>query len=48
MLDLLRETWGYARTSKKWWLLPLMVVLLSLAGLVLLLEGGAVFLYPFF
>jgi hypothetical protein len=48
MLELLRETWEYAKVSRKWWLLPLLAVLLLLAGLVIAVEGGAVFLYPLF
>lgn len=47
MLDLLRETWAYARTSKKWWLMPLIGALLLMALLVIVLEG-APFLYPLF
>lgn len=48
MLELAREMWEYVRTAKKWWLLPILGVLLLLTGLAIALEGGAVFLYPFF
>ena len=46
---LLRELWGFLRDNKKWWLLPILIVLLAL-GLIVLLSGTglAPFLYPFF
>jgi hypothetical protein len=47
VLELLRETWLYLRTSKRWWLLPLILIPAALGGLVLVLEGLP-FLYPLF
>jgi len=48
-IGLLREFWGFLRENKKWWLLPILIVLLAL-GLLVLLSGTALapFLYPFF
>ena len=48
-IGLLRELWGFLRDNKKWWLLPILIVLLAL-GLIVLLSGTglAPFLYPFF
>jgi hypothetical protein len=46
---LIAEFWDFFRTNKKWWMIPLVVVLLILAGLVLL--GGtalAPFIYTMF
>jgi hypothetical protein len=45
----LRELWDYLRTNKKWWLLPLVAILL-LYGAVLALSGSAAapFIYPLF
>ena len=36
---LIGEFWGFLKHNKKWWLLPIVLVLLVLAALVLL--GGA-------
>jgi hypothetical protein len=46
----LSEFWGFLRTHKKFWLAPIIVVLLMLGGLVLLTEGSVFsqFLYPDF
>jgi hypothetical protein len=46
---LIAEFWEFFRTNKKWWMVPIVVVLLILAGLVLL--GGtalAPFIYTMF
>jgi hypothetical protein len=46
---LIAEFWEFFRTNKKWWMIPIVVVLLVLAGLVLL--GGtalAPFIYTMF
>ncbi len=47
---LLRELWAYMRARKKYWLLPILVVLLLLGGLLALTEGSVVapFIYPVF
>ena len=46
---LFREFWDYVRYYKKWWLLPILAVLL-VVGCLLLFGGTAVapFIYPFF
>ena len=46
---LLREFWGFLRENKKWWLLPILVVLL-LFGLLIFLSGTglAPFIYTLF
>ncbi len=43
------EYWAFLRHSRKWWLLPILVLLL-LFGLVLLLSGSAAapFIYTLF
>jgi hypothetical protein len=46
---LISEFWEFFRTNKKWWMIPIVSVLLILAGLVLL--GGtalAPFIYTMF
>jgi hypothetical protein len=44
------EIWSFARTRKKYWLLPLVLVLLSLGILLFLVEGSALspFVYTLF
>ena len=47
--SIVTEFWGFLKYNKKWWLIPILAVLLILCLLVLL--GGtavAPFLYPFF
>ena len=46
---LLREFWGFLRENKKWWLLPILIVLLALGLLVILSGTGlAPFIYTLF
>lgn len=46
---LLSEVMGFLAVNKKWWLLPIMVMLLFF-GLILILGGSALapFIYPLF
>ena len=46
---LLREFWDFLRYNKKWWLTPIILVLLLLGSFVFL-SGTALapFIYPFF
>ena len=49
-LDTARELWGFLGNSKKWWLLPVIVVLLVI-GVLLVFAGGsalAPFIYTMF
>ena len=50
MLDLLKDLWAFMRVRKKFWLLPIIIVLLLLGALVVLSEGSAVapFIYTIF
>jgi hypothetical protein len=45
----LGELWGFLRENKKWWLIPILIVLL-LFGLLILLSGTGVapFIYTLF
>ena len=47
--NLLVEFWIFLKHNKKWWLLPILIVLL-LMGLLVLLGGTAIapFIYPLF
>ena len=49
MWSLLKEFWQFSKQEKKWWLIPLIVVLLLL-GIVLIFTAGSGIvwaLYPF-
>jgi uncharacterized protein DUF5989 len=50
MLSLAREFWAYMGARKKWWLLPVLLVLLIFGGLLILAQGSAVapFIYTVF
>lgn len=50
MLDLLADLWGFMRERKKFWLLPIILVLVLLGGLLVLAQGSAVapFIYTLF
>lgn len=49
-MSLLRELWEFMRVRKKFWLLPIMVMMLVLGGLLVLAQGSAVapFIYTLF
>ncbi|MCU0782552.1 MAG: DUF5989 family protein [Verrucomicrobia bacterium] len=43
------ELWGFLRQNKKWWLLPILVLLLLFAALIFLSGTGlAPFIYTLF
>jgi hypothetical protein len=44
------ELWAYMRTRKRFWLLPLLLVLLLFGGLIILAKGSVVapFIYTIF
>ena len=46
----LQELWQFLRARKKFWLLPIIVVMLVLGGLLILAQGSAVapFIYTLF
>ena len=50
MLDLLYDLWGFMKVRKKFWLAPIIIVLLLLGALIVLSEGSAVapFIYTLF
>lgn len=49
-MEFLRDFWGFLRTRKKFWLLPIIVVLLAFGGLIVLTSGTAIapFIYTLF
>ena len=50
MIDFLKELWAFMRTRKKFWLLPIVAVLLLLGVLIVLTQGSAIapFIYTLF
>jgi hypothetical protein len=50
MLDLLSDLWAFMRERKKFWLIPIVLVLLLLGGLLVLAQGSALapFIYTLF
>ena len=50
MLEFLIDIWGFMRERKKFWLAPIIVVLLLLGVLIVLSQGSAVapFIYTLF
>jgi hypothetical protein len=50
MLELLKDLWGFMKERKKFWLAPIIIVLLLLGALIVLTQGSAVapFIYTLF
>jgi hypothetical protein len=50
MAGFLGELWDFMRERKKFWLAPIIIMLLLLGGLIILSEGSAVapFIYTLF
>jgi len=46
----LAEIWAFLRVRKKWWLAPIVIVLMLLGALIVLTEGSAIapFIYTLF
>ncbi len=49
-MDFLTELWRFMRVRKKFWLLPVLVMMVVFGGLVVLTHGSAVapFIYTLF
>ena len=49
-MSFLREFWEFLRVRKKYWLLPILLVLVIFGGLIILTQGSAVapFIYTIF
>jgi drug/metabolite transporter superfamily protein YnfA len=49
-IGLVREMWLYMRENKKWWLLPIIVVLMLVGSLLVFAQGSvlAPFIYTIF
>jgi len=49
-MSLLKELWAFMRARKKYWLLPILFMMVLLGGLIVLAQGSAVapFIYTLF
>ena len=49
-MEFISEIWAFLRVRKKFWLAPIIIMLLLLGGLIILSEGSAVapFIYTLF
>jgi hypothetical protein len=50
MMDLLKDLWEFLKVRKKFWMAPIIIVLLLLGALIVLTQGSAVapFIYTLF
>ncbi len=50
MLELMKDLWAFMRERKKFWLAPIIIVLLLLGALLIFAQGSAVapFIYTLF
>ncbi len=50
MLSLFSELFAYFKTRRKWWLLPVMAILILIGGVLVLAQGTALapFIYTVF
>ena len=49
-MDFLKEFWTFMQVRKKYWLLPILIVLVLLGGIIVLSQGSAIapFMYTIF
>ncbi|MGV6807863.1 MAG: DUF5989 family protein [bacterium] len=50
MLELLKDLWGFMKARKKFWLAPIIIIMLLLGALIVMTQGSAVapFIYTLF
>jgi hypothetical protein len=50
MIELIKDLWGFMRVRKKFWLAPIILIMLLLGTLIVLTQGSAVapFIYTLF
>ncbi|MBL8378256.1 MAG: hypothetical protein JNM79_10330 [Burkholderiales bacterium] len=49
-MDFIRELWQFLKVRKKFWMLPIIIVMVVLGGLLVLAQGSAIapFIYTLF
>ena len=50
MFELIKDLWGFMRERKKFWLAPIIIVLLLIGALLIFAQGSAIapFIYTIF
>jgi len=50
MLEFLQDLWGFMRERKKFWMAPIIIILVLLGTLIVLAQGSAIapFIYTLF
>jgi hypothetical protein len=50
MFDLIKDLWAFLKERKKFWLMPIILVLLLFGALIILTQGSAIapFIYTLF
>lgn len=49
-MEFIKDLWGFLNTRKKFWLLPIIIILLGFGALIVLTSGSAIapFIYTLF
>ncbi len=49
-ISIISELWEFLKVRKKWWLAPIVILLILLGGLIILTQGSALapFIYAIF
>ncbi len=49
-MDLIKDLWGFMKHRKKFWLLPIILIMLLFGGLIVLSSGSSIapFIYTLF
>lgn len=49
-ISILGELWSFLKVRKKWWLAPIVILLVLLGGLIIITQGSALapFIYALF
>ena len=49
-MNFIKEFWNFLKVRKKYWLFPIILVLVAFGGLIILVQGSAVapFIYAIF
>ncbi|MCH9693213.1 MAG: hypothetical protein K0U72_01780 [Gammaproteobacteria bacterium] len=50
MMEFLKDMWGFMRDRKKFWMAPIIIIMLLLGALIVLSQGSAIapFIYTLF
>ena len=48
LIRLLREFFGFAKTNRAWWIIPIVILLLLLSLIIIAVQTSAPFIYTLF